>query len=346
MKAMPDEDCFNAHEATYYEALPDGQVVCRLCPHECRLGEGQHGRCRNRTNRNRRLWTEAYGRVCALQTDPVEKKPLLHFLPGGRCLSLAAAGCNLSCLNCQNTSISQAAPLEIDYRELQPGDVARLAMQAGTPMVAYTYTEPLTYVEYVRDCAQACHAAGLKNILVTAGYVNPRPLADLLPYIDAANVDLKAFSDEVYRSVCHARLAPVLATLEQMRAAGVWVEVTNLVIPGINDSDLLIHNLCMWLADHGFADNPLHFSRFFPHHRMRDIPPTPLETLLHARDVAKTCGMRHVYIENVALPDAVDTTCPHCGTLLIRRTGYRTEPIHGFKGTCPTCGEQVAGVWE
>lgn len=345
MKTRTDEPPFPQHEAGYCECLPGGEVVCRLCPHECHVAEGKHGRCRSRVNRGGRLWTEAYGRVCALQVDPVEKKPLLHFHPGSRCLSVAAAGCNLSCLNCQNASISQASPSEVPGRELSPGDVARLAVQTGSPLVAYTYTEPLTYLEYVCDCARACREAGVKNVLVTAGYVNPRPLADLLPHLDAANVDLKSFSDEVYRAVSHARLSPVLATLEQLRDAGVWVEVTNLVIPGLNDLEPMIRAMCTWLAGHGFADSPLHFSRFFPHHRMQDVPPTPVGTLLRARATARDCGLRHVYIGNVDLPGAEDTCCPSCGTVLLRRSGYHVEPQCRFSGRCPACGELIAGVW-
>lgn len=333
------------NEATYYEPLPDGRMACHLCPQECRIAVGQTGRCRSRRNRDGRLWSEAYGRVCALQADPVEKKPLFHFHPGAFCLSLASTGCNLSCLNCQNWHISQASPAEVETYALPPSEVPALASKSGCRIVAYTYTEPLTYLEYTLDCARACRKAGLKNVLVTAGYVNEKPLADLLPYIDAANVDLKSFSDDVYRSVSHARLAPVLRTLEQMRDAGVWVEVTNLLIPGVNDAPAMIHALCTWLAGHGFADRPLHFSRFFPQYRMKDVPPTPVETLLQAREVAKACGLKYVYIGNVSLPGAEDTVCPHCGTPLIRRTGYRVD-AKGFGGCCPKCGEKIPGCFD
>lgn len=346
MKTMPADPTPAPREAAYYDRQADGTVVCRVCPHECRIGEGHHGRCRSRVNHDGRLWTEAYARVCALQVDPVEKKPLLHFLPGSRCLSLAAAGCNLSCLNCQNASISQASPADVPSRELPPNAVARLAVQTGSLLTAYTYTEPLTWPEYVRDCACACHATGVRNVLVTAGYINPRPLADLLLHIDAANVDLKSFSDATYRSVSRARLTPVLDALEQMHASGVWVEVTNLVIPGLNDSPTMLHALCTWLASHGFADRPLHFSRFFPQHRMRHLPPTPVETLLRARSIAWECGLNYVYLGNVSMPGAEDTCCPHCGRLLLRRTGYLTEPSPGFDGKCPVCGEPIAGVWK
>lgn len=289
----------SVREAEYYDRLSDGTVVCRLCPHGCHVREGGHGLCRSRMNRGGRLWTEAYGKVCALHVDPVEKKPLLHFHPGEECLSLAAAGCNLSCRNCQNWRISQVSPGEVEYRLLLPDDVVKMAGEMSCRLVAYTYTEPLTYLEYVRDCAEACHEAGLRNILVTAGYVNEEPLRDLLPFLDAANVDLKSFSDEIYRSVSGAGLAPVLRTLELMRDAGVWVEITNLLIPGVNDDMDMVRRMCIWLVEHGFAECPLHFTRFFPQYRMADLPPTPVTTLFDARDVARSCGLQYVYLGNV-----------------------------------------------
>ena len=332
------------HEAEYYERGNGGAVACRLCPNGCTLAEGQRGLCRNRVNTGGRLMAEAYGRVCAVAADPVEKKPLLHFLPGSRCLSIAAAGCNLACRWCQNHAISQAAPGDVTWRRLAPTDLPGLALAGGCRSAAYTYTEPLTYIEYTRDCAQACRERGLANILVTAGYVNAAPLADLLPYIDAANVDLKAFSNETYAHSCRATLAPVLRTLTMMRDAGVWVEVTNLVIPGVNDSLGDIERMCRWLAREGFADSPLHFSRFFPSYRMTGVPPTPTETLVNARKVAAGCGLNYVYIGNTSLPGAEDTRCPRCGATLIRRSGYRVSAA-GFGGSCPECGREISGKW-
>lgn len=349
-------------EAEYYKKLDGNAVCCLMCPHACRLADGESGRCRSRINRGGKLIAGAYGKVCAMQTDPVEKKPLLHFHPGSQCLSIAAAGCNLSCLNCQNWQISQAAPADVPYRTLSAADVAQLAADSGCGMVAYTYTEPLTWLEYTRDCAMACRERGIKNILVTAGYVSARPLADLLPYVDAANVDLKSFSDNIYRTVSGARLNPVLHTLESMLSSGVWVEITNLVIPGINDDMSMIESMCRWLAANGFADSPLHFSRFFPQYKMQGsmsatalastlaghagarFAPTPVSTLVEARHTALSCGIRHVYIGNVQLPGAEDTLCPNCGSLLIRRRGYSISAA-GFNGICPYCGCSVAGVW-
>lgn len=343
---MRQDSCAGrTREAEYYERGKGGAVVCRLCPNGCTLAEGQRGLCRNRVNTGGRLMAEAYGRVCAVAADPVEKKPLLHFLPGSRCLSIAAAGCNLACHWCQNHAISQAAQGDVPWRRLAPADLPGLALAGGCRSAAYTYTEPLTYIEYTRDCAQACQERGLANILVTAGYANAAPLADLLPYIDAANVDLKAFSNDAYARCCRATLAPVLRTLTMMRDAGVWVEVTNLVIPGVNDSLGDIERMCRWLAREGFADSPLHFSRFFPSYRMTGVPPTPTETLVNARKVAADCGLNYVYIGNTSLPGAEDTRCPRCGATLIRRSGYRVSAA-GFSGSCPECGREISGKWK
>ena len=287
------------YECRYYERRDDGSVECRLCPHNCRIGEGKTGRCRSRRNRGGRLLSEVYAKPCALAIDPVEKKPLYHFHPGSTCLSIACTGCNFSCLNCQNHDISQAAPSQVEHYNMTPDDVVGLCLQHKCPGIAYTYTEPLTYIEYVADTARKAHEKGLWNILVTAGYVCQEPLKELLPYIDAANVDLKSFSDDIYRKVSGGRLQPVLDTIVAMRDAGIWIELTNLVIPGINDDMEMIRRMCRWLADNGLADVPLHFSRFFPRYRMSDRQPTPLATLRQARQTALDEGIRHVYLGNV-----------------------------------------------
>ena len=274
-------------------------MECRLCPHRCHILEGKTGRCQSRRNVGGHLVSEVYGRPCALAIDPVEKKPLYHFHPGTKCLSIACTGCNLRCHNCQNHDISQAAPDEVRSMALLPEEVVGLCKEHHCPGIAYTYTEPLTYLEYVVDTARLAHEHGLWNILVTAGYVCQEPLHDLLPFLDAANIDVKSFSDDLYRRVNGARLAPVLDTILAMRNAGVWVELTNLVIPGINDDMEMIRKMCQWMADNGMHDTPLHFSRFFPHYRMRDIPPTPIETLRKARQIAHEEGVRNVYLGNV-----------------------------------------------
>ena len=274
-------------------------MECQLCPHHCHIANGKTGRCRSRRNHDGVLVSEVYAKPCSLAIDPIEKKPIYHFHPGTTCLSIACTGCNFRCLNCQNHEISQVAPDDVDHYNLTPEQVVSLCLQHHCPGIAYTYTEPLTYIEYVTDCARLAHEKGLWNILVTAGYVCQEPLADLLPYLDAANIDLKSFSDDIYQRVSGGRLQPVLDTILAMKKAGVWVELTNLVIPGINDDMDMIRRMCYWIVDNGLADNPLHFSRFFPRYKMQDVPPTPVHTLRQARQIALEEGIRHVYLGNV-----------------------------------------------
>lgn len=286
-------------ECRYYKRLEDGKVECTLCPHHCRIAEGKTGVCRSRRNQGGVLVSEVYGKPCSLAIDPIEKKPLYHFHPGTTCLSLACTGCNFRCLNCQNHDISQVSPSDVNHYELSPEDVVALCLKHHCPGIAYTYTEPLTYLEYIIDCARLAHEAGLWNILVTAGYVCQEPLADLLPHLDAANVDLKSFSDDIYNKVSGGHLQPVLDTILAMKQADVWVEITNLVIPGVNDDMQMIRQMCRWLADNDLADAPLHFSRFFPRYKMQDVPPTPIATLKAAKHIAEEEGIKYVYLGNV-----------------------------------------------
>ena len=288
-----------AHECNYYLRQDKGAVECLLCPHHCLIAEGRTGRCRSRRNSGGTLRSEVYGRPCALAIDPVEKKPLYHFHPGTTCLSIACTGCNFHCLNCQNHDISQAAPSEVRHYRLTPEEVVDLCIEHHCPGIAYTYTEPLTWIEYMADTARRAHEKGLWNILVTAGYVCSEPLADLLLLIDAANIDLKSFSDDIYRQVSGGKLSVVLDTILAMRDAGIWVEVTNLIIPGVNDDMGMIRQMCQWLVSHHLDNAPLHFSRFFPQYRMSHLPPTPVKTLHEAREVALEEGMKHVYLGNV-----------------------------------------------
>ena len=286
-------------ECRYYTKLKDGAVECQLCPHHCRIVNGKTGVCRSRRNEDGVLVSEVYGKPCSLAIDPIEKKPLYHFHPGTQCLSIACTGCNFRCLNCQNHEISQVSPDGVNHYELSPNEVVALCRKHHCPGIAYTYTEPLTYIEYVTDTARLAHENGLWNILVTAGYVCQEPLKDLLPYLDAANIDLKSFSDSIYQRISGGHLKPVLDTIQAMYDAGVWVELTNLVIPGVNDDMQMIRQMCLWLVNNGFADNPLHFSRFFPRFKMENIPPTPIHTLQEAKRIAEEEGIRHVYLGNV-----------------------------------------------
>ena len=286
-------------ECRYYQRLSDGRVECQLCPHRCKIANGKAGICRTRSNVDGVLVSEVYGKPCSLAIDPIEKKPLYHFHPGTKCLSIACTGCNFRCLNCQNHEISQASPTDVGHYDLSPRQVVALCIEHHCPGIAYTYTEPLTYMEYIVETARLAREAGLWNILVTAGYVCQEPLKDLLPYLDAANIDLKSFSDDIYQRISGGHLQPVLDTILAMRDAGVWIELTNLVIPGVNDDMELIRQMCRWIADNGLADNPLHFSRFFPRYKLQHIPPTPVSTLQEAKGIAEREGINYVYLGNV-----------------------------------------------
>ena len=285
-------------EARFYTSLADG-VQCLLCPHRCRIREGGRGVCRSRVCRDGKLYALSYGRPCALAVDPVEKKPLNHFLSGTYCLSFSCTGCNLSCRWCQNSDISQVAPEEADSLEVPPAAVVEMCLRRGLPAIAYTYTEPFTWWEYMYDVAVLAHGQGLKNILVSAGYVEKEPLRELLPYLDAANVDIKALDDAFYRKYCGASLTPVLENILAMKEAGVHIEITNLLVTGLNDSAEQVEALCRWMVENGLQDVPLHLSRFFPRYQYTDSGPTPKATLIRSRDLALSLGIKTVHLGNI-----------------------------------------------
>ena len=285
-------------EARFYSASGDG-VQCLLCPHHCRIVEGGRGICRSRECRDGRLYALSYGRPCALAVDPVEKKPLNQFMPGTYCLSLSCTGCNLSCRWCQNSDISQIAPEDTDHILISPEEVVAACLRRGLPSIAFTYTEPFTWWEYMFDIAFLAHSKGLKNILVSAGYVERDPLREILPYIDAANIDIKAMDDSFYRKYCGASLSPVLENILAMKEAGVHVEITNLLVTGLDDTAEMVVELCRWMVSNGLQDVPLHFSRFFPRYRMKDAEPTPRATLVKTRDITHSYGIKSVYLGNI-----------------------------------------------
>ena len=322
-------------------------VQCELCPRYCVLNEGQRGECGIRVNLNDELVALTYSRPCTLHTDPIEKKPLFHFLPGSKIFSLATAGCTLHCKNCQNWEISQTRPEEVEAYVLSPGEAAEAALREELPSIAYTYTDPAAYYEYALDTCIEARKRGLRNVLVTAAWVNPVPFKNLLQYTDAANIDLKAFSDRFYREVCRGSLKPVLENLLLARKAGIHLEVTNLLLPGMNDTDEEIKGLSRWIRENLGVDTPLHFSRFFPRYQMQYLPPTPSETLLRAREIALSEGMRYVYIGNFHENPQEITACPFCGKELIVRSGYVILENHlSSNGFCPKCNQRIAGVWK
>lgn len=325
--------------ASYWRPLPNGQVACDLCPVGCRLRPGRDGPCASRTNRDGSMALLSYGRIVSAAVDPIEKKPLYHFHPGRDILSVAAPGCNLHCLFCQNFSISQ----DKDARttEAAPEDLVAAAVRAGSVGIAFTYSEPLVWFEFVRDTARLARSAGLKNVLVTNGYLNPEPLKELLPLIDAANIDLKSMDDRFYRRICRARLEPVLGAIARFHSAGVHLELTNLLIPGHNDSDEQIARLVTFVADLG-DDIPLHFSAYHPAWRMQ-APATPAATLRRAFTLA--CErLPWVYLGNAALDEGRDTACRNCGEILIARSGFAATVRLRDGNACPACGDRVPVV--
>ncbi len=320
-------------------------VECRLCPHRCVLAENERGKCRVRWNRNGELKSLVYGRPCAVHVDPVEKKPMFHFRPGSRIFSIATAGCNLRCKYCQNWSISQADPETTRNEILLPEDLIPTARANGCVSIAYTYTDPIIYYEYAFDSCVLAHRQGMENVLVTAGYIEEKPLRELLPHVDGANVDLKGFSDEFYREMCGGRLKPVLRTLEIMAKTDMVLEITNLVVPGHNDDPKEIREMCRWIAQNLGTEIPLHFSRFHPHNQLQRLPPTPASTLLDAAKIAQSEGLKHVYLGNLRDATYENTYCPKCGALLVERVGFRVRQVKLQNGRCPKCSTSIYGRW-
>jgi pyruvate formate lyase activating enzyme len=334
-----------SREAKYYSVTPRG-IKCRLCPNMCLIGEGEQSICRTRVAFQGRLYTIAYGNPCSLHVDPVEKKPLYHFYPASLTYSIATAGCNLSCLNCQNWSISQANPLETKNYDLMPEKVVEEAIKNNCKSIAYTYSEPIAYYEYTYDTAKIAREKGIKNILVTAGYINPAPLKDLAQYIDAANVDLKCFDDAVYNKLNAGMLQPVLNTLKTLKENNVWLEITNLIVPGWTDDLETIKKMCAWLYDNGFENYPLHFSRFHSAYRLANLHPTPLATLEKAREIAVQSGLKYVYLGNVPQSIHAHTYCPNCGKRLLERKGYSLGENRIKNSLCTYCKHKISGLWD
>jgi len=335
------------HVARYWHALEDGRIQCDLCPRHCRLHDGQRAFCFVRERKGGELILNTYGRSTGFCIDPIEKKPLNHFLPGTPVLSFGTAGCNLGCRFCQNWDSSKSRQVERASARATPEAIAAAAREAGCRSVAFTYNDPIIWAEYAIDTAVACHRLGLKTVAVTSGYISPGAREEFFRHIDAANVDLKAFSETFYEKLCFASLAPVLDTLAWLRKeTGVWIEVTTLVIPGENDGDDELERLSAWCAENLGPDVPLHFSAFHPDYKMMDRPATPPATLVRARRIARSHGLRYVYTGNVRDRDGDATLCPSCGRVVIQRDWYNLVAWHLEAGRCAACGEPVAGVFE
>ncbi len=332
----------------YWSRLEDGRVQCDLCPRECKLREGQRGLCYVRGRLHGEIVLTTYGRSSGFCVDPIEKKPLNHFLPGTPVLSFGTAGCNLACRFCQNWDISKARNQDVLADSASPARIAAVAWELGCRSVAFTYNDPVIFHEYAIDVAKECRDRGVRTVAVTAGYVSAEPRAEFYRYIDAANIDLKAFTDDFYHRFCAGRLQPVLDTLLHVREhTSTWLEITTLLIPGLNDSDAEIDRMTRWVVDNLGPDVPHHFTAFHPDFKMLDRPPTPVQTLRRARQIALGNGLRYVYTGNVHDPDGQTTRCHGCGTVVIERDGYRLGRwgLDG-KSRCLTCSEPCAGVFE
>jgi pyruvate formate lyase activating enzyme len=331
--------------ALYWSTVPGDKVQCFLCPRQCLIPSGERGFCRARKNIQGKLYCLTYGQPVAIHLDPIEKKPFFHVYPGTQSFSIASAGCNLRCKFCQNWEISQIDPESVKVNFVSPQEIIKAAKDSGAKTIAFTYTEPTTFYEYMLDIAKLAKAQGISCVMHSAGFINPEPLRQLARYLTAADIDLKGFSEKYYASFCQGSLKDVLNSLKILKEAGVWLEVTNLIVPTANDSDEDIANLCLWVKDNLGPDTPLHFSRFFPMYKLLDLSPTPLETLLRAGEIAKRTGLHYVYIGNIRQDAGEDTFCAVCGKLLIKRAGYSILENNIIQGKCKFCGAKIPGIW-
>ncbi|HPJ31060.1 MAG TPA: AmmeMemoRadiSam system radical SAM enzyme [Methanothrix sp.] len=331
-------------EAIFYEKLEGEDVRCGLCNQLCRIRPGKRGLCRVRENRDGVLQTLVYGKLVAMHIDPIEKKPLYHFMPGHLSYSIATAGCNFRCLHCQNADISQISAQKdfIPGETVEPERVVAEALAAGCKSVAYTYTEPTIFFEYALDVSRLAEERGLKNVFVSNGYMTEEATRTIEPYLDAINIDLKG-DDDFYKKVCGARLDPVKRTIQLMWSLGIWVEVTTLLIPGYNDSDQQLREAAEFLAGVS-PDMPWHVTAFYPTYKLKDAPPTPARTIRRAAEIGRDAGIKYVYGGNIPGEDE-DTSCPACGETLVERFGFRVARNGVVEGKCPNCGQEVAGVW-
>ena len=340
----PEEQPVFRKEAMFQEETARG-IMCRICPNECVLKEGELSKCNNRKVIKSKLYTLAYGDPCSVNVDPIEKKPLYHFLPGSRAYSIATAGCNLVCLNCQNWTISQISPDKTRNFNLMPEKVVSESKAKGCDSIAYTYSEPVTAYEYVYETATIARKEGVKNVIKSNGYIYPEPLKKLCSVIDAANIDLKAFTESTYLKLSGGKLQPVLDSLKIYRDSGIWLEITNLVVPTWTDNLDDIRKMCRWLSDNGFKKVPVHFSRFYPIYKLEQLPPTPVDVLNKAVQIAMEEGLIYVYTGNVPGNEVSDTKCPYCKNTLVIRQGYRIVTNNITGGKCSKCSKEIEGVW-
>jgi len=337
-----------SHEGFLYKKLSGDKVMCGICPNHCVLAPGDRSVCRSKVNMEGKLYTLTYGNPCAVNTDPIEKKPLFHFKPRTKAFSLATTGCNFRCLNCQNWEISQAKPEEVAgyARELLPADAVAAARESHAQSIAYTYSEPTTFFEYMIDIARLAKAAGLHNVWVSNAYINQKPLLELCKVLDAATLNLKSYDDAIYRKLNGGRLEPVLNTFETLHAQGVHFELINLVVPGYTDNEEMVKAMCGWILEKIGPDHPLHFLRFFPRYKLDRLPPTPVSTLTYYRELAMQQGIRYVYVGNVPRHEGNNTYCHDCKKLLVERQGYLIPNYNLIGNQCKFCNARIPGVWD
>ena len=329
----------------YFTPLEGGEIRCDLCPRQCRVPKGKRGACRVRENRDGKYYSLVYGAPCAMHLDPIEKKPFFHVLPASQSFSMATAGCNLQCKFCQNWEISQASPEEVYSYDVSPELAVKKAKEMGARSIAYTYVEPTIFYEYMLDIGLLARKAGLLNVCHSNGFINPGPLGDLCRVMDAANIDLKGFTETFYRDLCNGELSPVLETLKTLKKEKVHLEITNLVIPSMNDEMSVVKEMCLWINKELGPDTPVHFSRFYPLYKLRSVPPTPVSTLDKVRGAALSAGLEYVYIGNIPGHEAENTFCPKCKKRVIQRTGYMVGETQVKAGKCRYCGKPIPGIW-
>ena len=341
----PEDDARYAVEARFYEKLPNKKIKCKLCPRECAVGDKERGYCGVRENRGGVYYTLVHSRVCAAHVDPVEKKPFFHYLPGTLAFSLATAGCNVNCKFCQNWDISQARPEQVPAQYLPPRQIAALAAQYRCPTIAYTYSEPVVFSEFLMDTADAAHEAGIRSIVVSNGYIQDEALRAAYGRMDAVKIDLKSFSESYYQKVVTGQLKPVLDSIVTLRAMGKWIEIVYLVVPTLNDSDQEFRGLAAWVKANLGTEVPLHFTQFHPQYLLKNLPITPIGTLERAKAIADAEGLHYVYIGNVPGHPAENTYCPQCRRLLLERAGFEIRQMLIHKGACRFCKRAIPGIW-
>jgi pyruvate formate lyase activating enzyme len=333
-------------EVSFYKKLKDLKIECGICPKKCVIADLERGYCGNKENRGGTYYSLVYSQPCAVHVDPIEKKPLFHCLPATNAFSIAAAGCNFECRFCQNWQIAQFRPEQVESIIMDPKTVVRLALKRNASTIAYTYSEPIVFYEYMLDCAREGRRKGVGSVMISNGFINEEPLVELCKHLTAVKIDLKAFTDKFYRDYCSGELEPVLNTLKILKKVNMWFEIVVLIIPTLNDDPAEVKQMCTWIAENLGKDVPIHFSRFHPMYKIKNLPPTPPRTLENCHAIAAGAGLRYVYIGNVPGHHAENTYCPRCNEILIRRVGYSILENKIKNGKCSFCGALIPGVWD